>query len=133
VKHDGTLDASLDWATKTHAVCVDDVGQIRIRFEIPNPCKSFAGVVKTLGQAQRDGALIDALLKAGLRVGVITPRPGKGLRSRYTGSGTKSDAGDAYLLADVLRTDGHRLAALTRDSEANEVLGAMSRTRKDLL
>jgi transposase len=64
---------------------------------------------------------------------VITPRQVKGLRSRYTGSGAKSDAGDAYLLADVLRTDGQRLEALTRDSEATAVLRALARTRKDLI
>lgn len=52
------------------------------------------------------------MLNAELRVVVITPRQVKGPRSRYTGSGAKSDAGDAYLLADVLRTDGRRLAAL---------------------
>jgi transposase len=80
-----------------------------------------------------DGPLVEALLDAELRVVVITPRQVKGLRSRYSGSGAKSDAGDAYLLADVLRTDGHRLQALTRDSEATAVLRALSRTRKDLV
>ena len=64
---------------------------------------------------------------------MITPRQVKGLRTRYSGSGAKSDAGDAYLLADVLRTDGHRLAALERDSDATAVLRALSRTRKDLV
>jgi hypothetical protein len=71
-----------------------------------------------------DGPLVEALLDAGLRVVVITPRQVKGLRSRYTGSGAKSDAGDAYVLADVLRTDGHRLGALTQDSDATQVLRA---------
>ncbi|MEZ5097898.1 MAG: transposase [Nocardioides sp.] len=64
---------------------------------------------------------------------VITPRQVKGLRSRYTGSGAKSDAGDAYLLADVLRTDGHRLTPLTQDSDATQVLRSLSRTRKQLV
>jgi transposase len=64
---------------------------------------------------------------------VLAPRQVKGLRTRYTGSGAKSDAGDAYLLADVLRTDGHRLTALSRDSDATAVLRALSRTRKDLV
>ena len=64
---------------------------------------------------------------------VITPRQVKGLRSRYSGSGAKSDAGDAYLLADVLRTDGHRLTPLTQDSDATQVLRSLSRTRKQLV
>jgi transposase len=64
---------------------------------------------------------------------VITPRQVKGLRSRYTGSGAKSDAGDAYLLADVLRADGHRLTPLTQDSDATQVLRSLSRTRKQLV
>jgi transposase len=142
VKHDGKLFAGLDWASKTHMVCVvDDVGKTKVRFEIPNSGKTFTGLVKRLSKLgveavaieRCDGPLVEALLDATLRVVVISPRQVKGLRSRYTGSGAKSDAGDAYLLADVLRTDGHRLQALTRDSEATAVLRALSRTRKDLI
>jgi len=123
-------------------VCVvDDAGQIKIRFEIANSGKSFAGLVKRLTKLgveavaieRCDGPLVEALLDAGLKVVVINPRQVKGLRTRYTGSGAKSDASDAYLLADVLRTDGHRLQALDRDSEATAVLRALSRTRKDLI
>jgi transposase len=136
------LFAGIDWASQTHMVCViDDSGAIRVRFEIPNTGKTFTGLVKRLAKLRVDavaiercdGPLVEALLDAGLRVVVITPRQVKGLRSRYTGSGAKSDAGDAYLLADVLRTDGHRFQALTQDSDATGVLRALSRTRKQLV
>jgi transposase len=136
------LFAGLDWASKTHAVCVvDGDGGVRARFEIPNTGKTFTGLVKRLTKLavvgvaieRCDGPLVEALLDAGLRVVVITPRQVNGLRSRYTGSGAKSDAGDAYLLADVLRTDGHRLRPLTQDSDATQVLRALSRTRKQLV
>jgi transposase len=136
------LFAGIDWASKTHLVCiVDQDGAIRARFEITNTGKTFTGLVKRLTKLavtgvaieRCDGPLVEALLDAGLRVVVITPRQVKGLRSRYTGSGAKSDAADAYLLADVLRTDGHRLAALTQDSDATQVLRALSRTRKQLV
>lgn len=142
MKYIGKLFAGLDWASKTHMVCVvDRDGTIKVRFEIPNTGKTFAGLVKRLTKLgvegvaieRCDGPLVEALLDAGLRVVVITPRQVKGLRTRYTGSGAKSDAGDAYLLADVLRTDGHRLQALTRDSADTAVLRALSRTRKDLV
>jgi transposase len=138
----GTLFAGIDWASKTHMICiVDSDGRITQRFEIANSAQTFAGLVKRLvklgvdGVAieRGDGPLVEALLEAGLRVVVITPRQVKGLRSRYTGSGAKSDAGDAYLLADVLRTDGHRLSELTQDSDATQVLRALGRTRKQLL
>ena len=79
-----------------------------------------------------DGPLVEAMLDPGLRVVVITPRQVKALRSRYRAAEAKSDAADALLLADVLRTDGHRLASLCPDSDATQVLRALSRTRKDL-
>ena len=138
----GKLFAGLDWASKTHAVCVvDELGQVKVRFEITNTGKTYTGLIKRLTKLgvegvaieRGDGPLVEAMLDAGLDVYVITPRQVKGLRSRYTGSGAKSDAGDAYLLADVLRTDGHRLSALSRDSEETAVLRALSRTRKQLV
>jgi transposase len=117
VKQPATLHyAGVDWATRTHAVCVvDQDGAIRARFEVPNTGKSFAGLGKRLAKLQvaierPDGPLVEAMLDAGLRVVVVTPRQVKALRSRYVASGAKPDLGDAYLLADVLRTDGHRLA-----------------------
>jgi transposase len=134
--------AGIDWATKTHAVCVvDHTGAIRARFQIPNTGKSFTGLCRRLGRLQvagvaierPDGPLVEAMLEAGLRVVVVSPRQVKSLRSRYRASGAKSDPADAYLLADVLRTDGHRLAALTADSEPTKVLRALSRTRKDVV
>ncbi|WP_422934441.1 IS110 family transposase [Sinomonas sp. P47F7] len=140
--HQGQLFAGIDWASKTHAICVvDDRGAIRIRFEIPNTRKTFNGLVTRLTKLgvegvaieRCDGPLVEALLDACLRVFVITPRQVKGLRTRYSGSGAKSDAGDAYLLADVLRTDGHRLTPLTQDGDATQVLRSLSRTRKQLV
>ncbi len=139
---EGRLYAGIDWASTTHAICVvDDTGAVVVRFEILNTGKTFTGLIKRLGKLgvtgvaieRGDGPLVEALLDAGHPVFVITPRQVKGLRSRYSGSGAKSDAGDAYLLADVLRTDGHRLSPLTPDSDATHVLRSLSRTRKQLV
>jgi transposase len=135
------LYAGIDWAAKTHAVgVVDDQGGIRARFEVANTGKGFGGLIRRLVKLQvagvaierPDGPLVEAMLDAGLRVVMITPRQVKALRSRYGAAGAKSDAGDALLLADVLRTDGHRLQPLVPDSDATIVLRALSRTRKDL-
>jgi transposase len=135
------LYAGIDWATKTHAVgVVDHHGGIRARFQVANTGKGFGGLIRRLVKLQvagvaierPDGPLVEGLLEAGLRVVVITPRQVKALRSRYRAAGAKSDAADALLLADVLRTDGHRLQPLCPDSDATQILRALGRTRKDL-
>ena len=53
---------------------------------------------------------------AGLEVVVIASRQVKALRERYGSAGNKDDALDAYVLADCLRSDGHRLVALRPNS-----------------
>jgi transposase len=63
----------------------------------------------------------------------IHPNVVKACRPRYRAAGGKHDEGDAYLLADVLRTDGHRFRALTPVSDAIQALRAMVRTRDDLV
>ena len=132
----------LDWASKTHAVCVvDDSGGIRARFEVPNTGKSFAGLVKRLlklkvaGVAieRADGPLVEALLEAKLTVHMVPPSMVKAVRARYGAAGAKSDPGDAFVLADLLRTDHHRLAPLLADSSATKGLRALTRARKDLV
>lgn len=134
--------AGVDWASRTHAVCVLELdGSVRARFEVPNTGKSFVGLIRRLqGLGVRDvaierpdGPLVEAMVQAGLQVFVIAPRMLKALRQRYSSTGAKSDASDAYVLADVLRTDRHRLKPLVADSAETKVLRALTRTRKDLV
>ena len=64
---------------------------------------------------------------------VIAPNQVKNLRSRYGSAGNKDDGFDAYVLADVLRTDRARLRPLSRDSEATVTLRMTVRARQDLV
>jgi transposase len=57
----------------------------------------------------------------------------KALRERYGSAGNKDDAFDAYVLADVLRTDGGRLRPLAPDSPQTITLRCLVRARKDLV
>ena len=59
--------------------------------------------------------------------------PDKGLRSRYGSAGNKDDRFDAYVLADTLRTDGHRWKPLRPDTDPTRALRALCRSRKDLV
>jgi transposase len=132
----------VDWAARAHAVCVvEETGRVRARFEVPNTGKTFAGLIKRLrklkvtgvGIERPDGPLVEAMLEAGLVVYVIAPSVLKAVRNRHGASGAKSDPGDAFVLADLLRTDHHRLSRLVPDGSATKGLRALTRTRKDLV
>ena len=120
------------WASRLHAVCVlDPDGQVRARFDVPHTGSELRGLTRRLvrlgvGQVaiQRpDGPVVEALLAAGLEVVVIPGRQVKALRGRYGTAGNKDDRFDAYVLADALRTDGHRLAPLRPDAPETTACG----------
>ena len=134
-----TTYAGIDWATRSHVVCViDETGSAIERFEVEHDAAGMRSLAKRLtarhvsGVAieRPDGPVVDALLGAGLRVVVIASRHIKALRSRYGSAGNKDDRADAYILADVLRTDGQRLRPLLPDSPATVALRASVRARK---
>jgi len=133
--------AGIDWASQSHTVCVlDAAGAVELRLDLPHnkegierlirQLKSFAGIVIAIERPS--GLLVDALVEAGLRVVPIHPNVLKASRARYRGAG-KSDPGDAYMLADILRTDGHRFRLLEAQSDEIRALRALVRTRDDLV
>lgn len=137
-----TTYAGIDWATRSHAVCViDGTGAVLERFDVEHDAAGLSSLTRRLTTREvsgvaierPDGPVVDALLGAGLRVVVIASRHIKALRSRYGSAGNKDDRADAYILADVLRTDGHRLRPLLPDSPATLALRASVRARKDLV
>ena len=79
------------------------------------------------------GLLVDALVEAGFVVTPIHPNVVNACRPRYRAAAAKSDPGDAYILADILRTDGHRLRALEPQSDAIKGLRSLVRGRDDLV
>lgn len=80
-----------------------------------------------------DGLLVERLLEAGLVVLAIHPNQLKAARPRFRASGGKSDGFDAFVLAELARTDRHRFRALTPDSSETKALKALTRARQDLL
>lgn len=137
----GPVFAGVDWASADHAVCViDTTGAVAWRHTVTHSRAGLARLtarlnelgVTRVGIERPDGPVVQALLDAGLPVAVVPPRQVKNLRSRYRGSG-KDDRFDAYLLADAMRTDGHRFTDLTRDTPATTGLRALVRARTDLV
>ena len=134
--------AGVDWSWSEHAVCViDDAGAVIERLTVKHTAAGLARLVcglhrhRVSGVAieRGDGPVVAALLEAGLTVFVIAARQVTALRTRYGTARNKDDRFDAYLLADVLRTDRQRLTPLTVDTDATVGLRMLIRTRADLV
>jgi transposase len=135
----------IDWASQTHAVCVvDEQGAVVDRFEVSHDAKGLAELLRRLSRLgapaelpiaieRPSGLLVDTLIEAGHPVVPIHPNVVAAARSRYRAAASKSDRGDAYLLADLLRTDGHRFRALKPLCDEAQALRALVRTRDDFV
>src|SRR3954468_18973935 len=132
----------VDRSWERHAVCiVDAAGAVIERFEAEHQAAGLQAMVRRLRRAgahrvaieRGDGPVVDALLAGDLQVVVISSRQVKALRLRYGTAGNKDDRFDAYVLADVLRTDQRRLNQLTPDGSATAGLRMLVRARKDLV
>ena len=134
--------AGIDWASVDHAICIlDTEGVVLERFFVVHDAAGLKNLVRRLlkagvdevGIERSDGPVIDALLQAELTVLVIAPGQLKNLRSRYGSAGNKDDRFDAYVLADVVRTDRARLRPLVCDSAATTAMRTTVRARRDLV
>jgi transposase len=137
--------AGVDWGGDAHALCVlDAAGGIVLTLK---PLHTAAGLADMLAQLRKlappaqitvalerpTGVIVDALIQAGHPVVPIHPNVVRACRSRYGAGRGKSDPGDAYMIADILRTDGHRLRPLAPLSDDIRALRAMVRAREDMV
>src|SRR5260370_29801933 len=126
----------IDWASNQHAVCVlDGAGQIHLACSIPHTAEGLTDLVRRLTRCRApaalpiaierpSGLLVDTLIEAGFPVVPIHPNALKASRPRYAAAPGKSDPGDAYILADPLRTDGHRFRPLRAPAHHTNALRA---------
>jgi transposase len=134
--------AGVDWATDDHAVAVvAPDGEQTLRFPVTHDAAGLRTLIRRLlaadvaevGIERPDGPVVDALRQAGLTVYVIPPGQLKNPRSRYGSAGNKDDRFDAYVLADVVRTDRRRLRPLLVDQPVTTALRQTVRARRDLV
>jgi hypothetical protein len=138
-----------DWAEDHHDIeVVDEAGKVLARRRLPEGVTGMAqlhgliggllgedadGGEVVVGTETDHGPWVMALLAAGYRVFPVNPQQSARFRARYSVSGAKSDAGDAHVLADMVRTDSHQLREAAGDSPEAEGIKVLARTHKTMI
>ncbi|MGH3031956.1 MAG: IS110 family transposase, partial [Gaiellaceae bacterium] len=132
----------IDLASEEHRLCVVDpdgrqVEQRPIRHDEPGIvalCRLLIERgVSRVALERPDGLVVERLLEAGLTVVAVHPNQLAAARDRYRVAGGKSDGLDSYVLAELARTDMHRLRILEPDTDDTKALRALTRAREDLV
>ena len=141
-----SITCGMDWAESHHDVALaDEEGTVVARVRIETDTDGFTELLALI--AQHGGSpqetpvaietdknlLVVALARAGFTMYPINPRAVARYRERYSQSGRKSDAGDAALLADVLRTDRHQHRALPAISDDALAVKALARQHQEAI
>ena len=79
------------------------------------------------------GLWVDGLTAAGYQVFAVNPLAAARYRDRHHVSGAKSDASDAKLLADLVRTDRHNHRRVAGDSGDAEAIKVLARAHQNLI
>jgi transposase len=139
------LYCGIDWATEHHDVAVvDDDGRVVVRGRVSNDAAGFAQVLTLLAETgdtaehpipvgiETDhGLWVAALRETGRVIYPINPLAAARYRARYAVSGAKSDATDAVLLANIVRTDADAHRPLPADTELAQAIRVLARAQQD--
>lgn len=134
--------AGIDLASEEHRLCIvgaDGAGREERRYRhsedgIEALVRRLAELdVRRVALERPNGLVVDRLLEAGITVVPVHPNQLAAARDRYRSGGGKSDGFDAYVLAELARTDMHRLSVLEPDSDETRALRVLTRTREDLV
>ncbi len=134
--------AGLDLASEEHRLAIVEADGRRLEERrIVHSEEGLAALVRRLrllrvsrvAIEQPNGLVVDRLLDAGIAVVAVHPNQLAAARDRYRAGGGKSDGFDAYVLAELARTDMHRFRLLEPDSDETKALRALTRTREDLV
>ncbi|WP_084655608.1 IS110 family transposase [Nocardia altamirensis] len=141
-----------DWAEDHHDVEVmDSAGRRLAKARVPEGVAGMAKLHAIVGDLVGDdadeadeaeilvgietdrGPWVAALIAAGYTVLAVNPLQASRFRDRLGFSGAKSDAGDAHVLADMVRTHAHELRPVAGDSARAEAIKVVARTHKTMI
>ena len=135
----------IDWAEDHHDVAlVDGDGTVITRRRISDDTSGFASLLQLLTDAGDNaeapipvaietgrGLLVAGLRATGRKVFAINPMAVSRYRDRHSVARKKSDAGDALVLAHILRTDLAAHRRLPADSELAQAIAVLARAQQD--
>ena len=135
-----------DWAEAHHDLHIEDEHGTRLakgrvaegidgvaRFhELLAPFVDDPGEVTVATETDR-GLFVAAMVASGYRVLAVNPMSTSRYRERHSTSGAKSDPGDAFVLAELARTDGHNHRPIAGDSDLGEAIKVLARAHQSLI
>jgi transposase len=135
-----------DWAEDHHDIHVMDADGARLASRrLPEGLAGVSGFHElvaahiaepsqvVIGIETDRGLWVQALGAAGYQVYAVNPLAVARYRDRHQVSGAKSDAGDAKLLADLVRTDRHNHRPMAGDSAEAEAIKVLARAHQNLI
>jgi transposase len=136
----------VDWADASHQVWVSDADGNKVtEMKISQTAEGMGECSRWLHEQRAqgielwaaiekpEGRIVDFLLDHGVVVYPINPKAVDRVRDRFRVSGAKSDAFDAYVLSEFLRTDHGHLKALRPNSEQAQELKMLTRDYQRLV
>ena len=135
----------IDWAEDHHDIALADRdGNLLARRRVSDDAAGLAGLLALLaehGDTPGDlipvaietprGLLVACLRATSRQVYPINPMSVARYRDRHSVAGRKSDHGDSFVLASVLRTDMHAHRPLPADSELAQAVAVLARAQQD--
>lgn len=135
-----------DWAEAHHDVYVEnEQGQRLGRVRLPEGVEGVARFRALVAEHVEDpadvviatetdrGLFVGALVAAGYTVLAVNPMSTSRYRERHSTSGAKSDPGDAFVLAELARTDGHNHRPVAGDSDLAEAVKVLARAHQSMI
>jgi transposase len=135
----------IDWAEDHHDIALaDGDGKLLARQRISDDAAGLAALLDLLaehGDSPEDpvpvaietprGLLVACLRATSRKVYPLNPMSVARYRDRHSVAGRKSDHGDAFVMANVLRTDMHAHRPLPADSELAQAVAVLARAQQD--
>jgi len=138
-----------DWAEDHHDVEVqDETGRRLAKARLPEGISGIARLHALVGRFLPEddnaaavkigietdrGPWVAALVASGYQVYAVNPLQSARARQGNGVSGAKSDAGDAHVLADLVRTGCHQLRTIAGDSEQAGAVKVLTRMHQTLV